>query len=239
MSHLRRSLWLALAMLAAHTAPARARPACANPQHGLGVVYCLMPALRHADTALNASYARLAAKITAPRRAALRADELAWLRRRDRACTRQDVARLFVDLACAVRVTAAHARFLDQRDRACVLARCSDLNFYNTQDGHAPDRGPRLVGYPAISRYHGPDAGYIAVYTHDPRNVLYAIGNGLYVAGFIRLRGQYQGRIFRPDGYATADISADPHFKALTDALFPDHAGGTWAGGDTGGFVAR
>ena len=229
----------ALIALATPARPAAARPVCADRHQGLGVVYCLMPVLEHADDALNARYGQVRAKLAPPRRAALKADELAWLRRRDGACTRQDGGRLFVDLACAIRMTAAHTRFLAGRYRDCVVASCSDLDFYNTQDGAAPDSGPRLVGYPAISRYHGPDAGYIAVYTHDDRNVLYPIGNGMFVAGFIRLRGRYEGRIFRPDGYATSDISADPDFKALTGSLFPGHPGGTWAGGDTGGFVTH
>jgi uncharacterized protein YecT (DUF1311 family) len=234
--------WLAVSLaaavaLATPARPAAARPACADRQQGLDSVYCLMPVLAHSDDTLNVRYGALRAKLALPRRAALKADELAWLRRRDSACTRHDGGRLFVDLACAIAMTEAHARFLAARYRTCVAATCSDLDFYNTQDGAGPDVGPQLAGYPAISRYHGRDAGYIAVYTHDDRDVLYPVGGGIYVAGFIRLRGRYEGRIFRPDGYATVDISADRNFKALTDALFPGHRGGTWAGGDTGGFV--
>ncbi len=242
MTNLARGLAIALAALvavAASAVPAVARPACAGPQRGLGTVYCLLPALRRADRALNAQYVALREKLTPPRRTALKADELAWLRRRDGACTRRIGGRLFVDLTCAITPTDAHTRFLAGRYRACVTAACSDLDFYNTPDGAAPDAGPTLIGYPAISRYHGSDAGYIAVYAHDGRNALYAIGNGMFVVGFVRLRGHYEGRIFRPDGYATADISADRDFKALTNSLFPGHPGGTWAGGDTGGFVTH
>jgi uncharacterized protein YecT (DUF1311 family) len=217
--------------------PAMAASACDTATQGLSAVYCEIPPLQQADRALNQRYAQLFAHLTAPRRAALKTDELAWLKQRDQACTQQEGDRLFVDLVCATTMTGAHAAFLAGRYRRCVLSRCSDLDFYNTQDGDVTDSGPTLRKYKSISRYHGSDAGYIAVYSHDDRDALYSVGGGIFVAGFIRLRGAYDGRIFQPMGYRGADISANRDFKALTNALFPGHDQGTWAGGDTGGFV--
>jgi uncharacterized protein YecT (DUF1311 family) len=216
---------------------ANAAPRCAQTPYRFDRFYCLLPEFAAADRDLNRIFARLHAGLDDDRRRALRDDEAAWLRGRDRDCTLDSQGSLYVDLACATRLTAAHARFLAARYRACVRSRCSDLDFYDTQDGDRPDRGPKLLRYPTVSRYHGPDAGYIAVYTHDDRNALYSVGGDIYVVGFIRLRGRYDGRIFEPEGYDGKDISADPDFKKLTDALFPGHEGGTWAGGDTGGFV--
>lgn len=215
-----------------------AAPACNDKRNDFDAVYCLIQDFQKADRTLNLDFARLNAKLGALRRQALRADEVAWLGRRDGECGRHDDNRFYVDLACAAQMTDMHRRFLDERYRACVRARCSDLDFYNAQDGASADSGPQLTNYPAISRYHGRDAGYIAVYTHDQANTLYSIGSDMYVAGFIRLRGHYEGRIFQPMGYAGADISANRDFKKLTDSLFPGHRGSTWAGGDTGGFVA-
>lgn len=68
-------------------------------------------------------------------------------------------------------------------------------------------------------------------------NALYSRGGKVYVASFIRLRGHYEGRVFRSKGYESKDICADSNFTQSTESLFPGHRGGTWAGGDTGGFV--
>jgi hypothetical protein len=193
-------------------------------------------AFHEADQTLNANYVRLDDALGAARQNALKADELSWLNVRDRLCGRHTDG-LFVDPTCAATMTEAHAQFLARRYRDCVESSCSDLDFYNTQDVAQPDQGPKLARYPRTSKYHGPDAGYIAVYTHDPMNTLYPAGGNVYVAGFIRLRGHYEGRVFRPEGYETKDISADSDFKQLTESLFPGHRGGTWAGGDTGGFL--
>jgi hypothetical protein len=121
---------------------------------------------------------------------------------------------------------------------ACVSSPCTDLDFYNADDGESADVGPKLSRYPAISKYHGADAGYIAIYTHDAENALYSSGGDIYVAGFVRLRGYYAGRVFQPAGYERTGISAAAEFKALASRLFPNHKGGAWAGGDTGGLVS-
>jgi uncharacterized protein YecT (DUF1311 family) len=228
---------LAVPLLVLATAAAAASPACRSSPYWFDRFYCLMPAFTAADHDLNRRFARLRDGLDAKRRWALRDDEADWLRYRDQQCTLESQGGIYVDLACATKMTAAHAGFLAGRYRDCVQSRCSDLDFYDTQDVDLLDRGPKLTRYKAISRYHGRDAGYIAVYTHDDANVLYPVGNGIYVAGFIRLRGHYDGRIFEPEGYGSRDIGADPDFKNLTNALFPGHTGGTWAGGDTGGFV--
>jgi tetratricopeptide (TPR) repeat protein len=197
----------------------------------------LAQAFHQADQTLETNYARLRNALGAPRQDALQADESSWLDVRDRRCGRRTDGDPFVDLTCATTMTQAHARFLAGRYRQCVQSSCSDLDFYNTQDVARPDQGPTLTRYPTTSKYHGPDAGYIAVYAHDSMNALYSPGGNVYVVGFIRLRGHYEGRVFQPEGYETKDISADSNFKQLTESLFPGHSRGTWAGGDTGGFV--
>lgn len=222
-------------VLTSVSAPARA--ACGDTHNDFDSVYCFAQEFHQSDRSLNLDFTRLRTKLDAARQSALRTDELAWLQSRDRACSRRENEAFFVDFACANRMSLAHSHFLASRYRDCVQSSCSDLDFYNTQDVVQPDQGPKFTQYPAVSRYHGSDAGYIAVYTHDPANTLYPAGGDTYVAGFIRLRGHYDGRVFQPEGYETKDISADPKFKQLTESLFPGHRGGTWAGGDTGGFV--
>ena len=227
----------AAALLVLTSVSTLARAACDDTHNDFDSVYCFAQEFQETDHTLNLDYTRLRTKLDAARQTALRADELAWLQSRDEACSRHENGAFFVDFACANRMSDAHSRFLESRYRDCVQSSCSDLDFYDTQDVAQPDQGPKLTRYPTISKYHGPDAGYIAVYTHDPANTLYHVGGNTYVAGFIRLRGHYEGRIFQPEGYETKDISADPNFKQLTESLFPGHRGGTWAGGDTGGFV--
>ncbi len=89
---------------------------------------------------------------------------------------------------------------------------------------------------PTVNKYTGDDGGYIAVYSRDPKGSVYSIGNGIYVVGQIRLQGYYQGRIFQPRGHENQDISASQDLKNLTNEIFPGREGGTWAGGDTGGW---
>lgn len=89
---------------------------------------------------------------------------------------------------------------------------------------------------PTVNKYTGDDGGYIAVYSRDEQRSVYSVGNGIYVVGQIRLQGYYQGRIFHPKGYENQDISANQELKNLTNETFPGHIGGTWAGGDTGGW---
>lgn len=229
---------VAAALLSFTTGPAIARSAGRREAHkAFESLYRSMLSFRKADRTLNLDFSRLNSKLSPARRQALKADELAWLRRRDQECDRHKKDGSRFELACAIRVTNTHARFLEDRYRRCVKSRCSDLNFYNTQDAVSRDLGPKLVGYTAISKYHGPDAGFIAVYTHDANKALYPVGADIFVTGFIRLRGRYEGRVFQPKGYEAQDISAGPDFKKLTKALFPGRRGGTWAGGDTGGFV--
>ncbi len=55
--------------------------------------------------------------------------------------------------------------------------------------------------------------------------------------GQVRLRGDYDGRIFQPRGYRGADISALPRFKRMCGRALPScRHDGCWAGGDTGGW---
>jgi uncharacterized protein YecT (DUF1311 family) len=227
----------AAALLVLTSVSTLARAACDDTHNDFDSVYCFAQEFQKTDRTLNLDYTQLRTKLDAARQTALRTDELAWLQSRDRACSRHENEAVFVDFACANRMSDAHSRFLESRYRDCVQSSCSDLDFYNTQDVAQPDRGPKVTQYPTISKYHGSDAGYIAVYTHDPANTLYPVGGNTYVAGFIRLRGHYEGRVFQPEGYETKDISADPNFRQLTESLFPGHHGGTWAGGDTGGFI--
>lgn len=99
-----------------------------------------------------------------------------------------------------------------------------------------PIPGYKELILPTINHYQGQDGGYIAIYSRDPSQSIYGIGEGIYVIGQIRLKGKYKGRIFYPAGYEKQDISAAEEFKQLADEIFGSCQGDYWAGGDTGGW---
>jgi hypothetical protein len=97
---------------------------------------------------------------------------------------------------------------------------------------------PRRV--PVWNRYGGTGGGYVACYTHDLTHGAYRVAPDIAVAGLVRLKGIYQGRIFQPDDYRDQDISALARFKAICGrALKACRGNRCWAGGDTGGFVGE
>lgn len=97
---------------------------------------------------------------------------------------------------------------------------------------------PGFTAYPEPVRidYAADDGCYIAAYTKDRQQSGYPVSDDIFVVGFIRVRGNYDGRICKPAGYEGQDISIAPGMTALTNGHFPGRVGGTWAGGDTGGF---
>ncbi len=99
-----------------------------------------------------------------------------------------------------------------------------------------PVPGFARVALPTINAYARDDGCYLLVYSHDEHRSAYPAGNGTYVVGQIRVRGRYEGRICVPDGDDNVDLGTDTKLGRVADRLFPDHAGGVWVGGDTGGW---
>ena len=98
----------------------------------------------------------------------------------------------------------------------------------------APGYEERVL--PTVNLYMGKDGGYIAVYCRDEGRGIYSVGDGIYVIGQIRLQGKYIRRIFMPRGYEGRNLSAVQEVKDLCNQAFPSAKGGSWAGGDTGGW---
>jgi hypothetical protein len=102
----------------------------------------------------------------------------------------------------------------------------------------APGLSPRPV--PVANLYRGTEGGYVACYTHAMAQGAYRVSPDIAVAGLVRMPGAYSGRVLRPRGYETADISALDQFKTICgQALAACRDGSCWAGGDTGGFVGE
>jgi hypothetical protein len=107
--------------------------------------------------------------------------------------------------------------------------------------GHFVSRSPWIgcnVRYlPTFNHYEGPNGGYVAIYTRDPNQGVYSVGEGIYVAGQVRVEGTYNRRIFVPLGFSLADdITQDSKILEICTFYFPDLKGKMWIGGDTGGW---
>ncbi len=87
---------------------------------------------------------------------------------------------------------------------------------------------------PIANNYKGSDGVYIAVYTKKSRGAVYSVGNGIYVAGLIRVKGKWKGNIAVPEGWDNHDISASNDFSKFAAYYYPTFADNCWVGGDTG-----
>jgi len=93
------------------------------------------------------------------------------------------------------------------------------------------------VTLPTDNTFQDDPGCYVACYTKDKG--VYSVGGGIQVLGQVRVAGKYVGRVCRPTGNETSDISAMEEFKSLCNTTFAtceNAEGGCWAGGDTGGW---
>lgn len=91
---------------------------------------------------------------------------------------------------------------------------------------------------PTYNHYKGEDGGYVAIYTREKEGSIYSVGNGIYVLGQVRVKGEYFGRIFVPEGYRLGDdITQDPNILPICrECLHLPEGKEFWIGGDTGGW---
>ena len=119
-----------------------------------------------------------------------------------------------------------------------LLGACATQSAASDANQSPPDNV--LNGVPVFKPYVGADGGYVAVYSHDREHSVYSVGDGIYVAGLVRVQGSYIGRIFYPTGYGPGDdITHDAAILKLCDYYFPKLNRQEWIGGDTGGFGLR
>lgn len=114
-------------------------------------------------------------------------------------------------------------------------------NFFVYVRGNAvinhPAPGYQKKAFPTRNLFKSSPGCYVACYTHNKDNAVYGVGGNIYVAGQLRLRGDYIGRVCHPAGYRNKDISAAQKFKFLCSRYLQESCrGGCWAGGDTGGW---
>lgn len=90
---------------------------------------------------------------------------------------------------------------------------------------------------PTFNEYQGIDGGYVAIYSKNKEGSVYEICDGIYVIGQVRVKGNYQKRVFIPEGYKPGDnITNDPDILEICQKYFPEKKGEMWIGGDTGGW---
>ena len=129
-------------------------------------------------------------------------------------------------------------RFLVLMSAALLLVACATVG--PARDASQPSSDRVQHDVPLFEAYTGADGGWVAVYTHDREHSVYGVGDGIYVAGLVRVQGGYVGRIFYPSGYEPGDdITHDAAILKLCDHYFPELGGKEWIGGDTGGFALQ
>ncbi len=91
---------------------------------------------------------------------------------------------------------------------------------------------------PTVNEFIEEPGCYVACYSHQKDGSIYSVGDGIYVMGQVRASGSYVGRICRPQGYESANISAEPQLRELCtrNLLHVCKGNSCWAGGDTGGW---
>jgi len=135
---------------------------------------------------------------------------------------------LFCGLVCSA--VAAPLSYLLPEDFTVYVSGNSVVNW--------PAPGYVAKRLPTFNHYSKADGGYIAIYTHQPNGAVYPVTDDIYVIGQIRVKGNYQGRILVPQGYAMGDnITQDPELVRLAESYFPHFTGQLWVGGDTGGWL--
>ena len=117
---------LLIAALLCASGSAFANSACDNPKNDFDGLYCLNKVYQEADKELNENYQKLAPKLDANGKKALKQGQLAWIKNRNQTCSKLEPERFFVDLECASNTTISRVQFLQDRLRECASAGCQN-----------------------------------------------------------------------------------------------------------------
>jgi len=92
--------------------------------------------------------------------------------------------------------------------------------------------------FPIINSYRGYPGCYVACYSRSAIGSAFEQSSGIYVNGFVRVRGHYQDGLCQPKGYVNQDISKISYFKENCARYIKScRKNRCWAGGDTLGFL--
>lgn len=111
------------------------------------------------------------------------------------------------------------------------------VNTFTKEEINHPEEGYIEKILPTHNHYQENDGGYVAIYTREKEQGIYSVGDEIYVAGQIRVKGQYINRVFYPEGYIEGDnITQDSEILEICNKYFPALKNKMWIGGDTGGW---
>ncbi|WP_312435635.1 lysozyme inhibitor LprI family protein [Janthinobacterium sp.] len=117
---------LILALLVCASGSAFANSACDTPRNDFDGLYCLNKVYQEADKELNANYKKLAARLDADGKQALKSGQLSWISERNQSCSKKDGSGFYVNLDCATTTTIKRAQFLQDRVRECSSSGCQN-----------------------------------------------------------------------------------------------------------------
>ena len=117
---------LILALLVCASGSAFANSACDTPRNDFDGLYCLNKVYQEADKELNANYKKLAARLDADGKQALKSGQLSWISERNQSCSKKDGSGFYVNLDCATTTTIKRAQFLQDRVRECASSGCQN-----------------------------------------------------------------------------------------------------------------
>lgn len=132
-----------------------------------------------------------------------------------------------------------HAAIADEVDNAnkTLLPESYTIYTNGTSVLNHPEPGFIEKAFPTINLYKGNPGCYIACYSQQKENAIYALENNVYVLGQVRVAGRYNNALCVPTNFAGKDISADTVFKTICTEKIPTCVGGhCWANGYTGGW---
>lgn len=105
---------------------AQANSECDKPRNDFDDLYCLNKVYQEADRELNENYKKLVAKLDENGKRVLKEGQLAWMKDRNKRCSRHEVDVFLVDMECATNTTIKRSQFLQDRLRECVSSGCQN-----------------------------------------------------------------------------------------------------------------
>lgn len=88
---------------------------------------------------------------------------------------------------------------------------------------------------PINNDYNKNPGCYMACYSHDGKNAVYAVSKNIFVLGMIRIPGKYSKRICIPDITPKQNYQNYP-LPTICNRSFKSCGNSCWVGGDTAGF---
>ncbi|WP_444931782.1 lysozyme inhibitor LprI family protein [Microbulbifer sp. SSSA002] len=97
---------------------------CDRPRDDFDGLYCLNKVYQAADAELNETYVKLRGHLNSSQKAKLKKTQVAWIKKRNKSCSRRDADGFFVNLSCTTKTTISRTNTLNDRIRECKATGC-------------------------------------------------------------------------------------------------------------------